>query len=82
MPTITYYLYLKENNDVENLTDKAKKLHKKLLAAKGKDKAPTEDDLDLPTIESIISGTRRSLFSYHSQDDELDYDAKKSLNPY
>ena len=36
---------------------KAKKLHKKLLAVKGKDKALIKDNFDLPTIKSIISGT-------------------------
>ena len=53
---ITYRPRLKEGDNIENLTDKAKKLHKKLFAAKGKDKAFTEDDLNLPTIKSIISG--------------------------
>ena len=65
LPAITYRPRLKVGDDVKNLTDKAKKLHEKLLEAEDKNKAPTEDDLNLPTIELIISGTRRSPFSYH-----------------
>ena len=57
MPAITYRPCLKEGDDVENLTNKAKKLYKKLLVAKGKDKALTKDNLNLPIIELIISGT-------------------------
>ena len=57
MLTITYYLYLKEDNNIKNLTNKAKKLYKKLLTAEKKTKNPTKDDPDLPTIKLIISGT-------------------------
>jgi hypothetical protein len=57
LPIITYHLRLKEGDDVGNLTNKAVKLYKKLLTAKGKDKAPTKDNLNLPIIELIISGT-------------------------
>ena len=57
LPAITYRPRLKEGDDVKNLTNKAKKLYKKLLAVKGKDKAPIEDDFNLPIIELIISGT-------------------------
>jgi hypothetical protein len=57
LPTITYRPHLKEGNNIKNLTDKAKKLYGKLLAAEGKNKDPTEDDPDLPTIKLIISGT-------------------------
>ena len=39
LPAINYRLRLKEGNNIENLTNKAKKLYKKLLSAKGKDKA-------------------------------------------
>ena len=56
LPAITYRPRLKEGDDIENLTNKAKKLYEKLLAAKGKDKALTEDDFNLPTIKLIISG--------------------------
>ena len=57
LPAITYRPRLKEGNNVINLTNKAKKLYKKLLTAKGKNKDPTEDNFNLPTIKLIISGT-------------------------
>ena len=57
LPAITYCPRLKEGDNVENLTNKARKLHRKLLTAKGKDKAPTKDNLNLPIIKLIISGT-------------------------
>ena len=57
MPAITYYLCLKEGDDVENLTNKAKKLYKKLLVAKGKDKALIKNNFNLSIIKLIISGT-------------------------
>ena len=52
---ITYCLCLKEGNDVKNFIDKAE----------NKDKAFTKDNLDLPTIELIISGTQRNPFLYY-----------------
>jgi len=51
LPAITYCPSLKEGNNIENLTNKAKKLYKKLLMVKGKDKALTKDDLNLPIIK-------------------------------
>ena len=66
LPIITYRPRLKEGDDVENLTNKAKKLYKKLLAAKGKDKASIKDDLNLFTIKLIISSIWKNLFLYYS----------------
>jgi len=64
LAAIRYRPRLKEGKDVENLTDRAKKLYNKLLAAeqpKEKDLVSSEaKDLNLPTIESIISGARRN----------------------
>ena len=64
LEAIQYRLRLKEGKDVKNLTDRAKKLYEKLLAAeqpKEKDLVSSEaKDLNLPTIESIISGARRN----------------------
>ena len=62
---ITYRPCLKEGDNMKNLTNKAKKLYKKLFAAKGKDKTPTKDNFNLFTIKLIISSTRRSPFLYH-----------------
>ena len=56
MPAITYYLRLKEGNNIRNLTNKAKKLYKKLLIAKKKNKDPTKDNFNLLIIKLIISG--------------------------
>ena len=55
--TITYCPRFKEGNNIENFTNKAKKLYKKLLAAKEKTKNSTEDDPNLLTIKLIISST-------------------------
>ena len=57
MPAITYYLRLKVGNNIENLTNKAKKLYKKLFTAKGK------NIFNLPIIKLIISGIKK-IYSY------------------
>ena len=56
LPAITYCLCLKEGDNIENLTNKAKKLYKKLLTAKGKTKDSIKNNPNLPIIKLIISG--------------------------
>ena len=55
--TITYRPHLKKGNNVENLTNKAKKLYKKLFIVKRNTKDLIKNNPNLPIIKLIISST-------------------------